>query len=66
MNGKLIAIIILLLLFIVFMIQNSETVSIQFLFWSFTTSRAIIIFAMLFLGIAVGWTVALAIKSKEI
>lgn len=55
MNWKLLVILILLLLLVIFAVQNYEVVKIQLLFWSFTTSRAIIIFSSLFIGIAIGW-----------
>ena len=55
MNWHWVAILILMLFLVVFTVQNYEVVTIQFLFWSFATSRAIIIFATLLTGIAIGW-----------
>lgn len=52
-----------LFLLVVFVAQNYETVEIKFLFWAFTTSRAIILFLTLVIGIVMGWSAAL-IKSK--
>ncbi|MCK4993835.1 MAG: DUF1049 domain-containing protein [Candidatus Omnitrophica bacterium] len=52
-----------LFLLVVFVAQNYETVEIKFLFWAFTTSRAIILFLTLVTGIVMGWSAAL-IKSK--
>ncbi|MFC1576954.1 lipopolysaccharide assembly protein LapA domain-containing protein [Candidatus Omnitrophota bacterium] len=45
-----------MLLLVVFTVQNYEVVSIQLLFWSFSTSRAIVIFVTLIIGIVIGWT----------
>ena len=55
MNAKLMLILILLLLLVIFTAQNYEVVKIQFLFWSFQTSRAIIIFSTLCIGVIIGW-----------
>jgi uncharacterized integral membrane protein len=55
MNPKWTLILILLLLLVIFTAQNYEVVKIQFLFWSFQTSRAIILFATLCIGIIIGW-----------
>lgn len=55
MTWKWFVILILLLLLVIFIAQNYEVVKIQFLFWSFQTSRAIIIFSCLFIGILIGW-----------
>ena len=48
-----------LFLLVVFVAQNYETVEIKFLFWAFTTSRAIILFLTLVIGIVIGWSAAL-------
>ena len=55
MNWRWIVIVILMLFLVIFTMQNYEIVTIQFLFWSFSTSRAIILFASLFIGILIGW-----------
>ncbi len=44
MHWKLIILLVLSLLLVIFAVQNYEVVSIQFLFWSFQTSRTIILF----------------------
>ncbi|MFC1805170.1 lipopolysaccharide assembly protein LapA domain-containing protein [Candidatus Omnitrophota bacterium] len=45
----------LLLLLFIFVAQNYEVVNINFLFWSFKTSRAIVVFSSLVTGIIIGW-----------
>ena len=55
MNWKWTLTLILLLLLVIFTAQNYEIVKIQFLFRSFQTSRAIVIFTMLLVGIFIGW-----------
>lgn len=44
-----------LALFLLFVIQNTEAVNVEFLFWSFETRRAILLFIVLAIGIGVGW-----------
>ena len=65
MNWHWIVILILMLFLVVFTAQNYEVVAIQFLFWSFQTSRAIIIFATLAIGIFIGWITSLFGQKKE-
>jgi uncharacterized integral membrane protein len=55
MNWKWFLVLILLLLLVIFTAQNYEVVEIKFLFWSFKTSRAIILFSTLLTGIIIGW-----------
>ena len=45
----------LLLILVIFSVQNYEIVPINFLFWSFKVSRAIVIFGTLIIGIIIGW-----------
>jgi uncharacterized integral membrane protein len=41
----------------IFALQNTEIVEIRFLFWTVTTSRALMIVMVLVVGILVGWAV---------
>ncbi|MCJ2163344.1 MULTISPECIES: LapA family protein [unclassified Pseudodesulfovibrio] len=41
-------------LFILFLVQNTEQVQVAFLFWSFSTPRALLLLATLFIGIIIG------------
>ncbi len=54
-NPKLIASIIIAVLVIIFMFQNSETVQIHLFFWTISMSRAIMVFSLLIAGILIGW-----------
>jgi len=65
MNWKWILILILLLFLVIFTSQNYEVVKIQFLFWSFKTSRALIIFSTLLIGIVIGWITSFIKKDKS-
>ena len=44
----------LLVLVVLFTLQNTETVPISFLFWEFTLSRALMIFMVFVIGVLVG------------
>lgn len=62
---KWIFIIILLAITVIFTIQNYEIVKIQFLFWSIQTSRALMIFLTLLIGIVMGAIICITSKKKE-
>lgn len=64
MRWRLIVILVLLVLLVVFTVQNYEIVSIHFLFWSFQTSRAIILLGAFIVGVLVG-LIAVFIKSNH-
>lgn len=55
MNVKIVSISVLIVLVIVFILQNISIVEITFLFWSLQMSRALLIFFLLAIGIAIGW-----------
>jgi len=56
-NIRLILTLTLIGLIVLFSIQNVAEVEVQFLFWSFTTRRAFLIFAVLAIGVIVGWVI---------
>ena len=62
MNWKLILVLILFILAVIFTIQNYEVVEINFLFWSFNMSRAIIIFSSILIGLVIGMVISLKKK----
>lgn len=64
MNWKLLVAAFLLLLVVIFAVQNYDVVEIKFLFWSFRASRAIIIFLTLILGFVLGWIISLIPKRE--
>jgi len=55
MNFKLIAILVLAGLVLLFVLQNAATVEIQFLFWSLSMPRSLMIFLILGAGFLIGW-----------
>ena len=54
MKAKVVFALILVLLVVVFTLQNTEVVEINFVFWHFAMSRALLIFIVLGVGILIG------------
>ncbi|NIQ01988.1 MAG: DUF1049 domain-containing protein [Nitrospinaceae bacterium] len=54
-NLKVYASMGLVILVVLFTLQNTERVSISFLFWEFQISRALMIFAIFIIGILTGF-----------
>lgn len=48
----------LLLVVVIFTLQNVRVVTIHFLFWEFAMSRALMIFFVLAIGVIIGWIAA--------
>lgn len=65
MSGKGIVILILSLLLVLFILQNTGMVSIKFLFWSLLMSRSILVFWFFFMGFILGYILFAARKKKE-
>lgn len=55
MTAKTIAFIVLAILIVIFTIQNTQVVDIQFFPWKASISRALIFLGTLFIGIILGW-----------
>ena len=55
MQAKLIAAGSVLLLALIFTLQNAEVVSVRFLFWEFSMSRVILLFLVFVFGVIAGW-----------
>jgi len=55
MNTKMYISLALLLLIVIFTVQNAAVVAVSFLFWKLEISRALLIFFVLIIGIIVGW-----------
>ncbi len=52
---RLIAIFACVGLIVVFTLQNTASVSVDFLFWSLTLSRALLVFLLIVIGTGFGW-----------
>ena len=55
MTIKLIITTALILLVMIFAVQNAAVVDIKLLFWDVAIPRSLLIFMMLFIGIVIGW-----------
>jgi len=64
-HSKLILGIVLLLLLAVFTVQNASVVTISFLFWKFSISRALMIFFVLAIGIMIGLLIATFLRTHR-
>jgi uncharacterized integral membrane protein len=47
--------IVLAILLVIFILQNITDVEIQFLFWSVSSSRALMVILLIAAGIVIGW-----------
>jgi len=65
MKIKLYLGLLLLLVALVFSIQNASSVDVKFLVWKFTTSLALVIFAALAAGLIGGWAVSSTLRIKS-
>ncbi len=62
MKLKTIIILVLIALFVVIAVQNTQAVTIQILFWKISMSRIIFIPLLMLLGFVIGFLVAQVIK----
>jgi uncharacterized integral membrane protein len=51
--------IILIAVVLIFVIQNTQVVEFQFLLWTFSMSRALMLFGTLAVGVIAGWLLAI-------
>jgi uncharacterized integral membrane protein len=58
MKTKLISILVVLILFLVFLIQNTQVVTLRLYFWKISMSQIVLIPLVLILGFALGYGVA--------
>jgi len=65
MNVKLTTGFVLLLLLIIFIIQNTEVVNIKFIFWEMSLSRVLMIFLVFLSGGVVGWVANTVYRSHR-
>jgi len=55
MNFKITLVVILVCLALIFVAQNIDVVTVSFLFWEISMSRAILLFFSLLIGFIIGW-----------
>ena len=64
-SGKLIVFIILLMLFIVALLQNTPSVPLKFLFWTVSMPRALLILISALIGLILGILLTLRASKKR-
>lgn len=65
MKSKIVIIIVLAVLLIIFVLQNTEVVTIKFWFWDMSIPRALLLFVTFAIGLIIGLMVPSTRKSKE-
>ena len=55
----------LVIFVLIFVVQNTQVVEFQFLIWSISLSRALMLFGALAIGIAAGWLLRVPKQNKE-
>jgi len=64
-HAKLISGVALLFLLAIFTVQNASVVTINFFFWEVTVSRALMIFIVMAIGIAIGLILAPFLRRQK-
>jgi len=65
MKTKVIIIIVLAVLLIVFVLQNTETVNVNFFFWDLSIPRALLLFVCFALGLIIGLIIPSSRTKKD-
>ena len=65
MKSKIVVIILLAVLLIIFVLQNTEMVIVKFWFWDASIPRALLLFVTFAVGLIIGLMVPSTQKSKE-
>ena len=55
----------LIVLVLIFVVQNTQVVEFQFLVWTISMSRALMLFGTLAIGFIAGWLLTLPKRKKE-
>jgi len=64
MSAKIWGLMILLILLVIFSLQNTQSTTVKFLFWEANTSAAFLILITFILGLAIGWLLGTLKKPK--
>jgi uncharacterized integral membrane protein len=63
--GKLIALIVVAILLLIYIIQNTQDVAVKFLFWSFTWPAWLLLILMLAIGFLVGLATGALLRRRK-
>ena len=58
MGPKMIGVLVVLLLAVIILVQNTQTVTFRLLFWSAEISQLLLVLLVLFLGFVLGYLIA--------
>jgi uncharacterized integral membrane protein len=64
MSAKVIGLIVLLIVLVIFSIQNTQALAVKFLFWEFSTSAVVSILISFIIGFLAGWLICV-FRSRE-
>jgi len=65
MKPKIAIILVLIAVFLIIVVQNTQVVEFQLLFWKFAMSRIIVISFMMLIGFVIGYLVARMEKESK-
>lgn len=54
-NARLIISVVLMLILVIFIIQNTAVMEFRLFFWTVAMSRALMLFLLLGIGVVIGW-----------
>jgi len=66
MKHKLLILSIIIILFLIFLIQNTQVVTLHLYFWKISMSQIILIPLVLIIGFVIGYTVAIFNRKKKL
>ena len=66
MKPKIIGLVLLLLIMLIFALQNIQTVTLRFLFWQTETSAVLSILFSFLIGFLVGWLIRFGKPPKKL
>lgn len=64
MTVKEFLLLIIFLVFLIFVVQNTQSLAVKFLIWSFSMSQALWLILALFLGLSLGWVLTIRAKKR--
>ena len=66
MQFKLTAIILLILMSVIFIVQNSATVDVKVIFWTISISRILLMLILLIIGIVIGFLLKSYMRHRKL
>ena len=65
MKIKTIIILVLVAFLVIFLLQNTEVIDVQFLFWQISMSRIVLLFSTFIVGLITGWLLRILTSKKS-